>query len=322
LDEIGETAEPQGYIGIIYADGNRMGDHLQQLETLRELQAFSATVDKAVKQALTMALLRRYTVTQTKVKWLPVLIPLCGGDDLVVIVPGHDALGVAVDYLQEFQNRVRGSLPEVVAQRIGGREMSACAGVAIAKAHTPLVSLFDLAHELCQSAKTRSYAYARPLPGQASQEVPCLDFQMVTTPSWKNVKEVRTTEYVLDDRTRLTARPYTVEEVRRLLRAVQALKREKFPPGKLYDLYRGLQVGKGQAVLRYLTLLMRAQESPTGYKQRTALKEAAALLGVSPDSSLETPLPPWQPWSGPERGPDWLQTPYGDMVEIYAFVQD
>jgi len=96
----------------------------------------------------------------------------------------------------------------------------------------------------------------------------------------------------------------------------------KFPPGKLYDLYRGLRAGKQQAVLRYLTLFMRAQESSTGYKQQTALKDAAALVGVNPAPSLAAPLPPWQPWPGPGRGSNWLQTPYGDMVEIYAFVRD
>ena len=324
LDEIGKAAEPQGYIGVIYADGNRMGDRLQHLETWQELRAFSRTVDSAVKQALTEALLQRYRSTRTQGQRFPALVPLCGGDDLVVVVPGHEALRVAVDYLQGFQNRVRHFLPEAVAQRIGGREMSACAGVAIAKSHTPLISLFDLAYELCQSAKARSYEYARPLPlpGQAPQEVPCLDFQVLTTPSWSNVREVRATEYMLNDRIRLTARPYTAEEVRRLLKAVQILKQAKFPPGKLYDLYRGLRAGKQQAVLRYLTLFMRAQESSTGYKQQTALKDAAALVGVNPAPSLAAPLPPWQPWPGPGRGSDWLQTPYGDMVEIYAFVRD
>jgi len=198
--------------------------------------------------------------------------------------------------------------------------MSACAGVVIAKAHTPLASLLDLAHELCKSAKVRSYEFARPLRGLPSQEVPCLDFQVVTTPSWKNVREVRATEYVLSDRTRLTARPYTAEEAENLMKAVQILKREKFPPGKLYDLYRGLRIGRHQAVFHYLTLWMRAQESLVGYKQKSALREAGKLLAVSPELSPGTPAPPWQQWPGPGRGADWAQTPYGDLVEIYAFV--
>jgi hypothetical protein len=317
--ELDELADRQGYLGVIYADGNRMGDRLLQLHYPKELKDFSHTVDGGTRTAITEVLLARYATRETRGNF-PVLVPLCGGDDLVVIAPGQDALRIAIDYLKGFQDYAQQHLPAAVAQRIGSKDLSACAGVVIAKDHTPLAALVDLAHALCQSAKARSYVFARPAPGTPSKEVPCLDFQVITTPSWKDLREIRATEYRLDERTRLTARPYTVDGAERLLKAVQILKRVKFPPGKLQELYRALRSGRMSATFHYLTLSMRARSGTGEDSQQKALREVAEHLGVDLNTSLSDVAPPWQVWSELGRDNSWRQTPYGDLMEIYAFV--
>lgn len=308
IDEIGDAADPKGYIGVVYADGNRMGDRLQCIQTRSALEKFSKVIDDAVRDAITEVFLRRCDgILSMKVN-----VPLCGGDDLVVVVPGQYAFELAIDYLEAFQNQVRQNLPDYVAQMLNSREVSACAGVAIAKSHTPLSALFELSHDLCGLAKKRSYELFRSTDDDEKREIPCVDFQVITTPGWGELEETRRTEYRLTDQIRLTARPYTVEEARKLICAVRRLRKEKLPLSKLHNLYLGLRRGRFQASLNYLTLYVRAREN-RHIKQRTALLEAASYLEVERDRV------PWQDWAV-QRG--FLQTPYGDLVEIYGFIPD
>lgn len=306
--DIGNHATPERYIGVIYADGNRMGDRLLQIKSKTALRGFSKTVDTATSQAIASVLAKCWGQLPAPEDrpLLPALVPLCGGDDLVVIVPGQVALEVAVGYLREFQEQVRQSLPREVEEMIGGREVSACAGVAIGKAHVPLAVLFDLAKELCGLAKKRSF----DLFQQTNREEPCIDFQVVTTPNWAEVEISRSEQLLPRDNLRLTCRPYTVGGAEGLIKAVRSLKSEKFPPGKLHDLYRSLWLGRHQATFKYLTMFVRAQESAVGQRQRSALREAEA--------DLEVLLPPWRPWPG--RSLAW-ETPYADLVEIYQFIE-
>jgi len=297
IDHIGDP----NYIGIIYADANRMGDRLPCIRDKQSLGEFSKVIDIAVRNAITEVILKKCNGS------LQVMIPLCGGDDLVAIVPSKYAFELAIDYIEEFQNQVRQNLPDKVANMLNSKEVSACAGVAIAKSHTPLSELFDLSHDLCKSAKQRSYdIFLRD-----KTECPCVDFQVVTTPSWGDLDEVRKTEYLLNDKIRLTSRPYTVNESRKLICAVNALKQQKFPLSKLHDLFVSLRRGKDQAIYSYLHLYVRARESRT-LKQRTALSDVACCLGIN-----NVMLAPWKDW-GIDSGT--LQTPYGDLVEIYEFV--
>ena len=108
LDDIGDSAYPQGYIGVIYADGNRMGDRLQHILTPAALRNFSHTIDNATRLAISTVLSERQGLlvkddNQGR-SLFPALVPLCGGDDLVLILPGHHALEIAHSFLQT-QNR-------------------------------------------------------------------------------------------------------------------------------------------------------------------------------------------------------------------------
>jgi hypothetical protein len=299
VDDIGNAANAGGYIGVVYADGNRMGDRLQRITSKKSLQNFSRTIDQATRTAIASALTYRRDLL-THQHMLPILVPLCGGDDMVIITPGHQALQIAVEYLQSLQDRVRHKMPQEVADLLGSREVSSCAGVAIAKAHTPLSALLELAHDLCGSAKQRSY----DLFTRDGREEPCVDFRVITTPNWSKTEAIRTTS----ESVRLTCRPYTVNE-EGLITAIQTLKQANVPPGKLHELYRNLWQGRHQATLSYLTLYVRARESAAGSRQQSALRKAAQHLQV--DEA------PWRPWAGRPLG--W-ETPYADVVEMYPFV--
>lgn len=318
MKNIGDAATPDGYIGVIYADGNRMGDRLLRIKSKSALRGFSKTIDQATQQAIASVLADRWKPSPEDRSLFPVLIPLCGGDDLVVIAPGHQALAIALAFLKAFQDRVRQILPREVEGMIGSREISACAGVAIGKTGVPLSALFDLAKDLCNSAKKRNFdlfQQAKFQPTEFQQEfqqtegeVPCIDFQVVTTPNWHEVGDVRSQHLQPRKDQRLTCRPYTVNEAEELVKAVQVLKAPnvQFPPGKLHDLYRSLWLGRNQASFEYRTMYARALPH-----QRKVLRDI--------QESLKLMLPPWRPWPG--RSLLASETPYADIVEIYQFIE-
>lgn len=306
LDKIGDKARPQGYIGVIYADGNRIGDLLQDINTPEALEKFSKAIDSAITDSITEALWARYEQMITDHdNLMPVEVPLCGGDDLVAIVPGQDAFEVALDYMKRFQERLEQDYE--LAEILGGRKVTCCAGVAIAKSHTPLSRLVGLAQDLCKIAKKRNYELF-----QGSKEEPCLNFQVITAPNWGDPKETFDgPAYKWSDSFTLTARPYTVKEARGLTEAARALKNEHFPASKLHSLYRSLRLGPHKAKLDYLTLYIRAREGDA-VKQRTALRKVESLLGVNENQA------PWKPRI--DGLPGEQTTSYGDLVEIYPFI--
>lgn len=60
FNEIGMESKPDGYIGFIYADGNRMGEHLANFATFDDLKKFSTDVDEATLEATTTALINNF----------------------------------------------------------------------------------------------------------------------------------------------------------------------------------------------------------------------------------------------------------------------
>lgn len=313
LEDIGNASKPKGYMGVIYADGNRMGDHLQKIKTKEALKNFSLAVDEAARETIYAMIFQRYEndllslFNDGKEPILPTIVPLCGGDDLLVVVPAHQALEIAIEYLEKFQKIVKQKMSDEVKRMIETDEISACAGVAIAKEATPISELFELAQSLCKMAKRRSY----DIHLRERREVACLDFQVVTTPSWGDVEDTRAEQLTIKDR-RLTCRPYTIDEAESLIKAVRELKGQKFPQSKLMGLYGSLWQGKHQAMLSYLTLFARAPD-----RQKKALKKVEEYLQATASTMAMTP--PWKKVREADREAE--ATAYGDLVEIYQFVE-
>lgn len=109
LDLIGKAFRPEGHIGVIYADGNRMSQYLRRIRSEETLGEFSLAIAGAVEQGIAHALKKEFGSSPV---W-PVVVPICGGDDMVAIVPGDRALKLAVDYLDNFMSLLRRVFPSV-----------------------------------------------------------------------------------------------------------------------------------------------------------------------------------------------------------------
>lgn len=168
-------------IGVIHADGNGIGKIFAEFKAdgtgpngpslqghLDQLRRFSEAVEECSLEALK-------TASEQAGHVLPLVV---GGDDVTILCDGKSSIKVASVYLEAFE-RLTKEHPDIAAQTkkvIGRPGLSAAAGIAIVKPHFPFSTGYELAEQLCGSAKTflKSEEVAKSLPGASA-----LDFHVV-----------------------------------------------------------------------------------------------------------------------------------------------
>lgn len=222
FDDLGRTVGETSLIGVVHIDGNGVGEKIKNWlnkqaaapdDTVRQhYLEWSSRIDELGKQALQAAVDRlclRIESTnkngdevrkvagkppqlgfELKRNWfLPLRPILLGGDDLTFVCDGRVALDLAVTALRTFN----GSIPHL-------GDISACAGVAIVAVHTPFARAYQLAEELCASAKQRMR--------EKNNEGCALDWHIGTCRPGESLKEIRDRNYKIPDQPSLTCRPY------------------------------------------------------------------------------------------------------------------
>lgn len=179
LDDLGRTKGESSFIAVVHADGNDMGMLIQGLkidypdpqhnrEYIDKMRDFSENAKKAAQSALVEALILLMLSVREKdgkgfihglhsqsdiqlkqdpknSKFILPFRPLVsGGDDITFVCDGRIGLDIAVCFIKAFETKTR----EYLDQRL-----TACAGIAIVNAHYPFARAYELAEELCQSAK-------------------------------------------------------------------------------------------------------------------------------------------------------------------------
>jgi len=226
LDDLGRTVGDTSLIGVVHADGNGVGAKIkewliekseQQVDddtVRREYREWSQAIDRlgqAALRALVDRICRKRNGPQNKRKpcWVTgtpsrlefelkrsdegCLLPLrpivLGGDDLTFVCDGRIALDLAETVLSAFEGK---ELPHL-------GEISACAGVAVVRVHTPFAKAYRLAEGLCASAK---YMLKKErLSGCA------LDWHIGMPRPGQGVERIRERQYCINE-CRLTCRPF------------------------------------------------------------------------------------------------------------------
>ncbi|MBI4854566.1 MAG: hypothetical protein HY819_22435 [Acidobacteria bacterium] len=165
LEELGSILGEDSHIAIVHIDGNSMGERFKAAPSLKAMRELSKTVELATKQAFKAVIketvkdydaimqslgfdrksndpTRKYPKSDNKYI-LPIRPIILGGDDVTFVCDGKLGIYFAKIFIEAF-------MQEKVSD---GKDLTACAGIAIIKTKYPFYRGVRLAEELCRNAK-------------------------------------------------------------------------------------------------------------------------------------------------------------------------
>jgi len=318
FSEIAQQSTPPNYLGFIVADGNRMGEHLQKIEFPKDnptkadeiYSDFSSAISDISSEALISAVIEalRDDIPTSDIHnqriTLPIEVVILGGDDLVLVTRADKAIQIAQHYCLTFHEKTKNSkaIPSPI---------SMSAGVVIAKHKFPFLTAHRLADELLKSAKKLSRKINQR-DKEKKEEVSTIDFMVVTEAAIGALEETRANlkyeEYFRNGdiarELEMTARPYKVDELSRLLMDIKELRSEGFPRNKLKGFRQLLRRGFEQSHIEYT--LMKRKLPQEILDKMTQLEYVSMTEGA-------------EPWKY-VKDKNYVSI-LSDMAEIYDFVR-
>ena len=170
----------ESYVSIIHIDGNNMGIKFASCTNMQERKTLSLRTAEIVKKGFRELLKsviedieeNRYSksldMNKIKNKYLPIRPIIIGGDDVTFVCAGRLGMEYAKRFIQivskeylldevqyiNAQNYIK-KIFNNTSMRINSN-MSCCGGVAIVPAKYPFYRAYELAEQLCGSAKKKS----------------------------------------------------------------------------------------------------------------------------------------------------------------------
>jgi hypothetical protein len=230
-----------------------------------------------------------------------------GGDDFTFVSDGRLGLALATIYLKAFetfarQNAYLNHSENDYLWKEGG--FTASAGVAVVKTHYPFARAYDLADDLCRSAKERG-AHQRS----------ALDWHFAAAGLFGELKDIRQRQYFAPDLARpgyLTMRPVLIDQAagdwRTWLAFVQVV--QEFQTGNDWE-------AKRNKVLALRQALRGGEQAVTHFRTRYELQELPPLWNGDVATWRQTG---WvaEPKRTPDD-PDYQRCVYFDAVEALDF---
>ena len=291
LDKLGQK-ETENYIAVVHIDGNNMGKKFADLTTLSAYKNKSQEIRTATIRAFAELVLSMKEdsfpfLAQRKdaegKRYLPVRPLILGGDDMTFVC----AAKVAFD------------CTEFIMKSLLAKGVDTCAGVAILPTAYPFFRGYEIAEQLCDSAKGRMRKLANEREGRREEASCWLDFLRLHGEQAPTLAEIRRQEYraALGS---LHFGPYRIDgeshyAFTRLRELAEGLAKS-LPSSKLKDLRAVLQHGEHEAE-KYLEQIRHdgyALPQPAGWEAY------AAHL--------------WQEHSGRMR------TPFVEAIELLEFL--
>jgi len=260
LEELGQKEGQESHIAIVHIDGNEMGNRFQKQETLLDIRRLSHSVEQATKASFN-ALLNRiverwseiadeldihYTGRHNLV--LPIRPIILGGDDVTFVCAGRLGIYFARLFMDEFSK-----------QKVSyGGPLTSCAGVAITKPKFPFFRGYNLAEELCKSAKEIRLEKAEELEYKSGKELSdeekgsWIDFHITYGGFSGTLKDIRKEHYLAPEGN-LIMRPYLLNSneeygFNTFIGNTRKLKNE-FPNFKIKELRSVLNEGEEYALI-------------------------------------------------------------------------
>ncbi|MFB2981916.1 hypothetical protein [Microseira sp. BLCC-F43] len=215
VDDLGRTEGRSSYMAIVHADGNGMGDRFKDYgsksqsdrDYISRMRDLSEKVNQAGINALRKVADRVIQLAEGKLqepfaiterdgkKYLPFRPIVYGGDDVTFVCDGRLGLSLAALYLKEF---------EAEKENISdGKDLTACAGIAIVKTHYPFARSYQLSEALCSNAKKFMRDEKERL---GSSDFSAIDWHIAASGLLGSIGEIRKREYQVAEGN-LTMRP-------------------------------------------------------------------------------------------------------------------
>lgn len=152
-----ELAGDKGFLAVVHIDGNGMGRRVQEIydkkggdwdSCCRSLRAFSEGIDRDFKAAyaeMEAELKAQFPAELDSKGRLPLRRVIMAGDDVCFVSRGSIGPEAARVFLEKLAKKENPEQP--------GQPYAACAGVALVHTKYPFHMAYDLAEELCSSAK-------------------------------------------------------------------------------------------------------------------------------------------------------------------------
>ena len=323
LTDVGDFSSWDGYIGVVYADGNGMGTIIKALDSPKTYRQFSRIVDESIREACFTALdqvceseiadVRKSLKERKPFKSLPADILLLGGDDLLVALPADRGLAFAQKATETFQYLTQEKIKaledektrEFFHKQLNNQGFTISCGVAVAKSNYPFYLLLDLAEQLLKNAKRKDNLYSHSEADGVSR----IDFHVVSGANSYALAQVREETYLtkVGAQTPRTLRPLSCRQLEQLRENVQELREAGFPHSKLHELQEAALLSN------WLQTSMRIQEifARCGHGQDRSQRRALW-------ESIESMCPPGYGFDFPwfKKG-DQLLLCVADLVDAY-----
>jgi len=250
-DLVKDEKEGEKWLGLIYFDGNGMGETVSAIKQKEKLNKFSRKVDEALNRSVVETLSSLFSYPETKKK-APFNVLMLGGDDLVLLIKPKKACRAAEQIIDKFE--------EYTAKY--GFPLTASAGIVFFHYKYPISKAIHAGKELLKNAKRhaceeniKKMMAGRELPGST------VDFTLLSDPGSENPeiyrKKLRQRMAACGqgiEQPYLFCRPYEVSAFRELLEKIKNLKNKdaELSASRLNRLRQGVLAGRAKAM--YTTL--------------------------------------------------------------------
>lgn len=219
IEKLGQQTGEDSHIAIVHIDGNDMGERFKSLQTLSEKRRLSDSLQRATKDSL-KELIKRIDDEFASIKGefkiledegkevLPIRPIIIGGDDITFVTDGRLGIYLAKIFLEVFEKKTVSD----------SKSISACAGVAITKTKYPFYRGYELSEDLLRNAKD--------MRKKKESKHSWLDFYILKGSISGKIDYLRKKDLEFSER-RLYMRPYSLEDLKELLRSASKFKEKK-----------------------------------------------------------------------------------------------
>jgi len=209
FNKLGQKEGEDSHLAVVHIDGNEIAKLYKEQKSLSEYQNLSRIMNNAMSDALkaTIKILAdnilegkwkyyEQEINSGKAESLPLpLRPIyIGGDDITFVCEGKLGIVLACTYIEQIK------------KILNDKEITFCAGIAIAKTNFPFFQTYKAAEALCRSAKNKRI--------KEDENESYIDFHMINSSIYSNLEEVRKIQYKSIDGINLLYRPYKIDDLK------------------------------------------------------------------------------------------------------------